>query len=176
MQMTSHFKPKRLQNGLLALGVYYSLHRSSLERAGLIGGPSTSTTPFLTPYHIFRLHGNPRMLKNLRIITLADLPPLVNGDENQGLLSLSLPDARPTSVEVDSLMLSSIGINWEHVTSVNLGDLQVEECLRLIHHAPQLCDCHIDKLSPCSEDVPVLAEHIVQGYLQSLEIEESRSS
>jgi len=105
-------------------------------------------------------------LKRLRIHLLGRPEEQINSTFQ---LSFGLPS--PQIVEISGITFSMMGIGWKNATKVELGTLNMEECLKLLRQATQLVDFAVDLLISEDSGLPGLGEVVTAPRLASWKVD-----
>jgi len=105
-------------------------------------------------------------LKRLRIHLLGRREERI-GSTFQVLFGLPSPQI----VKVSGITFSLLGISWKNVTKVELGALNMGECLELLRQATQLVDFEVHSLMPEDSDLLDLGDAVTASRLASWKVD-----
>ncbi|KAJ3507655.1 hypothetical protein NLJ89_g6183 [Agrocybe chaxingu] len=93
------------------------------------------------------------------------------GGRGGGSLHFGQEASSLVSVKIYSYHFRSIGIGWQHVTTVHLSDLSIGECLELFQVASSLRECDISLATQAGGTELSTPHHIISYGLEKLAID-----
>ncbi|KDR86018.1 hypothetical protein GALMADRAFT_235209 [Galerina marginata CBS 339.88] len=105
--------------------------------------------------------------------TLQIFPSDWNEARSIGHFSLNNVKPSPANVFISAFAFNSVDIEWNHVTQVELGNLQLDECFELLKRAPKLNRCKFHNFSrslPGEEQFPVPEYTIIHHQIRIFDL------